>query len=588
MTAGDHVDPYDPGRLIGTVTEIGPSLVRANLPDATGWARRWLHGARVGAGDVGEFVAIECAEVAIFGRIHRVELPEKDRLSVEPALGERRQGHPSGTIQLLATVSMRSMSVIAGIQEYPRLGARVFSASPRLVKWVAESSQRPGGLPEDPGRVTLDAARLAGARDTIVSVAPERLFGRHCAILGATGGGKSWSLARLLEECTRFDAKVLLLDATGEFYRQDRRIRHTYIGERADRPEGSVELVFPYRELEEGDLVALFTPAGQTQGPKMREAVRSLKLAARPGVVPPLVQGGLIPKAGNAKAPFEAAVRAHAAALGSKDVDFDVSLLPQQIQHECVWPSANYGKDHTKWGDPNPQEYSNCVSLIARIEGYLSDARAASVFRPGGKRSFSEEYRDFLADRDSVVLRLSLKFLPDARNIRSIVVNAIGRHLLRRGVEGLYRERPVVVFLDEAHQFLARSLGPEDSRHPLDAFELLAKEGRKYGITLCIATQRPRDVPEGVLGQMGALVVHRLISDSDLKVVERACSDIDRSAASFLPVLAPGQAVLVGVDFPIPLTIEVERPEREPDSSGPDYQRRWRRASPGEDATTEE
>ena len=109
----------------------------------------------------------------------------------------------------------------------------------------------------------------------------------------------------------------------------------------------------------------------------------------------------------------------------------------------------------------------------------------------------------------------------------------------------------------------------------LDAFDLIAKEGRKYGLTICIATQRPRDIPEGVLSQMGTLIVHRLINDRDREVVERASGEIDRSAAEFLPTLAPGQAVIIGVDFPIPLTVQMTAPSAPPDSRGPDFQRYW-------------
>jgi hypothetical protein len=75
---------------------------------------------------------------------------------------------------------------------------------------------------------------------------------------------------------------------------------------------------------------------------------------------------------------------------------------------------------------------------------------------------------------------------------------------------------------------------------------------------------------------MGTLIVHRLTNDKDREVVERASGDIDRSAAAFLPTLGPGQAVIIGVDFPIPLTVQISKPHREPDSRGPDYQSHWR------------
>lgn len=130
--------------------------------------------------------------------------------------------------------------------------------------------------------------------------------------------------------------------------------------------------------------------------------------------------------------------------------------------------------------------------------------------------------------------------------------------------------------MDEAHQFLNKFLGDENTRYPLDCFELIAKEGRKLSLNICIATQRPRDIPEGILSQIGTFIIHRLNKDSDREVVEGASCEADRSVMAFVPALGAGQAVIIGVDFPIPLTVQISRPTEKPDSRGPDYQARWR------------
>ncbi|SOE17788.1 uncharacterized protein DUF853, partial [Hoeflea halophila] len=110
-----------------------------------------------------------------------------------------------------------------------------------------------------------------------------------------------------------------------------------------------------------------------------------------------------------------------------------------------------------------------------------------------------------------------------------------------------------------------------------DAFGLIAKEGRKYGLTTVIATQRPRDVPQDVLSQLGALFVHRLTNDRDRETIERACGDLDRSAAAFIPSLSQGEAIIVGPDLPAPLPIRMKAPEKgqQPESHGPNYQKFW-------------
>jgi uncharacterized protein len=202
------------------------------------------------------------------------------------------------------------------------------------------------------------------------------------------------------------------------------------------------------------------------------------------------------------------------------------------------------------------------------------------VFSPDGKKSIFEELDEFLTS-DAAVLRISLQHLPFEHDAREIVANALGRHLLSEARKSMFRDKPLLLFLDEAHQFLDRSVGDELNRYRLDAFELIAKEGRKYCLNLCLATQRPRDIPDGVLSQMGTLIVHRLINERDREVVERASGDIDRSAAAFLPTLGPGQAVLIGTDFPIPLIVQMTPPERPPVSHGPNYQFCWQQPNAG-------
>ena len=91
-----------------------------------------------------------------------------------------------------------------------------------------------------------------------------------------------------------------------------------------------------------------------------------------------------------------------------------------------------------------------------------------------------------------------------------------------------------------------------------------------------MATQRPRDITVGVLSQMGTLLVHRLTNDRDREVVEKACGEIDRSASAFLPNLKPGEAAIIGVDFPIPLTIQMKKPTHRPESEGPNFQKYWK------------
>jgi hypothetical protein len=82
--------PFDPQRCIGTVSELGPSIAKVNLPNAAMADGQWHYGNRLGAGEVGEFVIVESGEFGIVGRIISVKLPERERLAVEIELGREK------------------------------------------------------------------------------------------------------------------------------------------------------------------------------------------------------------------------------------------------------------------------------------------------------------------------------------------------------------------------------------------------------------------------------------------------------------------------------------------------------------------
>lgn len=177
---------------------------------------------------------------------------------------------------------------------------------------------------------------------------------------------------------------------------------------------------------------------------------------------------------------------------------------------------------------------------------------------------------------DTKLLRIDLSGVSFEYKAREIISNVIGRYLLTLARKSKFSTKPLIIILDEAHNFLGKHIGGEDTLAKLDAFELIAKEGRKFGLNICLATQRPRDITEGVLSQIGTMIVHRLTNDRDREVVERASGEIDRAASSFLPNLRPGEAVIIGNDFPIPLTIQIGTPTTRPQSSGADFQAAWK------------
>ncbi|WP_246627755.1 ATP-binding protein [Paenibacillus solanacearum] len=169
-----------------------------------------------------------------------------------------------------------------------------------------------------------------------------------------------------------------------------------------------------------------------------------------------------------------------------------------------------------------------------------------------------------------MILRIGFEKVGYEYNAREILANSIAKYLLNKARSGTFKNDPIVLFVDEAHQYLNKSLKDDQLNYmELNAFDQIAKECRKYGLFLCIATQMPRDIPVGTLSQMGTFIVHRLINFYDKEAIASACSSANSGILSFLPVLGEGEAILTGVDIPMPVSIKIIEPEIRPDSRTP-------------------
>ena len=418
------------------------------------------------------------------------------------------------------------------------------------------------------------------SNDEVCSVSLNSLFGRHCAVLGTTGGGKSWTVAKLIELYTQnTKSKCILIDATGEY--------DTLINDSVENVVmGTGDCIFDYKNLTIDEMFFLLHPSAKVQVPKLMEAIRSLKMIELdvdnelssyypqdPQVQTP-VKKNLI-KFNKSKVQYRVFYYRHVAEIEDRNCKFNFDNLAAQITNECCWDKGD------QYGTRNENDVSNCISLISRVNnvGLTDEYNRIFGFR---KNSLPQDYKDltviidtFLADNDKNCLRIDFSAVGFDYQVRELLVNAIGKYMLNLSRAGKFRDDPVVVFVDEAHQFLNKSIADEYfSAKPLDAFEQISKEARKYGLFLCIATQMPRDIPLGTLSQMGTFIVHRLINDQDKKAVESAASSVNRISLAYLPILGEGEALMMGVDFPMPLTLKVIEPEMKPNSETPKLKKR--------------
>ncbi|MDH7790179.1 ATP-binding protein [Ochrobactrum sp. AN78] len=592
MIATNDYALIDPDKRVGTVTRVGAASVELTVP--LGLAISGQRG--LAKGTTGDFLFIDCDAAIVFGRLTEVIVPERQRSALERQLDQEIVTDPQGRAQLLATIDKTTKEVSRGINTQPRIGDSAYLAEGQALASAIQCALS-GETKEGKGAERLiELGCLSGLNDAHIMIPPEKLFGRHCGIFGATGGGKSWTVSRLVNEVVRLKGKCILFDPTGEFEGKITGAKE-YRFSKGDAEHPLVR--FPYKHLSETDLYGLLTPSTQMQGPNLRSAIKNLRLAALLQRNPQrfsakkqdngntiyleennhfieIRESGTIRKIGRSRNVISKALINYSSELDSQFCDFDIHLLSAQVREECVKHSSQDANANGFYGKVDDAALGFCNSLNVRIENYLSSSEMKCIFSNEGE-DVCEIIRKFIQDPKQNALLLSFEHVSFKYNTREILLNTIGRYLLNLSREEAFKECPLICFLDEAHQFVGRSIGDETNRVSLDAFGLIAKEGRKYGLTAAIATQRPRDVPTDVLSQLGTLFVHRLTNDRDRETIERACGDLDRDAAAFIPSLAQGEAIIVGPDLPAPLPVIITHPEKaqQPESKGPDYQKYW-------------
>lgn len=585
-----RINPFKHEYFLGYINQVLPQFVKIHFPSSVLLNGFTHFGKEFNGGLVGSFVVIESDKFGFLGRITELSLPESERLSLNEKAFQTNDFHPKGKIEILLSFDLYDpFNVKKGLTAYPNIGAKVFVSSGELVQeYMSRFGLRTGEVAE-----TVHLGHLVSSPETKVKVNLQSIFGRHCAVVGTTGGGKSFTVSKLIESLISSGNKAILIDATGEYENFDTLSESSFcnIG---------IEHYFHYLNLSVTDLFVIFRPSGQVQQPILLEAINSLKLVAilqrdstkytvsevdsitsfsfsgkGSSILTIDVEDGCLLKAGRKTQAYNRLCAKYTDELNDfNNTKFDIQKLTKQINNECY---QIFGDEWSRTIDNRIQ--GNASSLILRIHQALSDPNFKRVFGFDNisKKDVIAEINDFAKSTSDIkLIRIAFDNVPYSFQIREIVANSIGNTLLNLARLGQFDSKkddnnvPIVVLMDEAHQFLNKSVKDEffeNSR--LDSFDSIAKECRKHGLFLCIATQMPRDIPAGTLSQMGTFIVHRLINQNDKEAVANSCSSANRNTLDFLPILGEGEAILTGVDFPMPIIMKFEKPVIEPNSGTP-------------------
>ncbi|WP_207423747.1 ATP-binding protein [Desertivirga brevis] len=567
------MNPYSDSRFVGYVTAVAPTLTKVHFPSST-LLKKFYKSDESYHALTGKYVIIEGGSCGFLGKIIEIALPEGERLEFTESKFDKQAFHPTGKVEILICFDNYEMCAQKGLESLPPVSAKVFLADNAFIGNLLKKFGQTGSSKTDQSATFLRLAHLANDESNLVHISAQALFGRHCAVIGTTGGGKSWTVAKMLEEIKVNNGKAILIDATGEYETlkgDGNEVDYFKFNELSENG-----IYFNYRRLRETDLFALVRPAGQSQLPKIQEAMKSLRL------VNLLLQETENLKSYDAlldrpneqtfttlkKQGFEhdkeiiRLLKRYSAAF-IPDCNFDIQGLCNQLVKEC-------------YNDTRARE--NCTSLISRIMLTINDLSFLSVFdfknenHIAGAKEFESTFSKFISSEKKILI-LSVAQVSTENRLREILVNSIGRFLLDKALSKAFRgtnKKSLLLFLDEAHLFLNKRIKDEFSIEvELDAFERIAKECRKFGLFLVLSTQMPRDIPRGVLSQVGAFIVHRLINQQDREAIEYACSEANKSALSFLPILGSGEALITGVSFAMPMVLKILPPAIEPDSSTP-------------------
>ena len=255
---------------------------------------------------------------------------------------------------------------------------------------------------------------------------------------------------------------------------------------------------------------------------------------------------------------------------------FPVGELPDYVD---ALAADSSGRDIAPWID----------TLTLRIRGLLSQGRLASVLQPTDSDSLTlEAWLDDHVGADQAengpIAVIDLSLVPS--EVTHIVVSVLAR-MIFEAVQRYRREErqelPTVLVLEEAHTFVHKDLSSElahpAARECARVFERIAREGRKFGLGLILASQRPSEVSPTVLSQCNTFLLHRLVNDRDQDLVRRMVPDGLGSLLRELSSLPTRRAMLLGWAAPAPMLVEVQEiPEaHRPHSPDPAFWAVWTR-----------
>ena len=379
-------------------------------------------------------------------------------------------------------------------------------------------------------------------------------FGRHAAILGQSGSGKSWSVTSLVQSALRAmpNAHIIILDLHGEYGAKDwdPDTKPPFPADKV-RCINASQLEIPYWLLTYEELIELLID--------QEEEDSSVQIA--------FLRGAALELKREANEHLK---------LGHITVDspiyFSMDALLKRFK-DANEQMADFGKSKTALS-------GKFDSLLVKLLSRMNDTRYDFLLKPV-KRISSETLpdlmRDFvgLGEPKAKVTVIDLSSVPS--DIHPTVTAQIGRLAFEFNFwNPRCREFPLFLICEEAHAYITRDSSTEH-RGTRRSFERIAKAGRKYAVGLCVVSQRPHELSETVLAQCSSFICLRITNPDDQEYVRALVPDSARGILEALTSLAQGEAIATGEAVPMPVRFKVTMPDPPPNAQSIDYAGMWSR-----------
>ncbi len=430
-----------------------------------------------------------------------------------------------------------------GITQFPNSGAEVHLVSrqdlERIFSDHSEERYKVGSLTAFDGiDVYLDASAF---------------FGRHAAILGQSGSGKSWTVTSLIQSALRSmpQAHIIVLDMHGEYC--DREVNdltaHAPFPRNQVRSIKAQDLEFPYWLLSYSELCELIVDPVDENATVQITFLRSLLIRLKRDTNAHLDLGHI---------------------TVDSPVYYSLDELIELIK-DANTKTSDFGKSRSPL-------FGKFDQVLVRLESLLNDTRYDFLMKPQlrtSTESLEGLMRDLvgLGEPRANVTVLDLSAVPF--DVAPMVTAQIGRLTYEFNFwNPLCREFPLFLICEEAHEYIPRDDVPR-YKEARRSMERIAKNGRKYGVGICVVSQRPHDVSETVLAQCSSFICLRITNPDDQEYVRSMVPDAARGTFAALTSLSKGEAVALGEAVPMPVRFKVDMPDPPPNSTDIDYAGKW-------------